>query len=221
MSAIRFGLWLLARILVPLRYRIQMHDWDQIRNLKTPVLILPSHPAFIDPLLILTTFFGRFHPRSVLYEGNFPGPVRQLLVKLLMAVSVPDLARPSQDAHQRAEQAIAEIIAGLHRGENFVLWPSGRAQRDGVERIGAARALADILRAVPEANIVLVRTCGLWGSMFSYARTGQAPHLGKCLLNGILLLAANLFLLMPRRRVDIHVSTEASTTDMVSIAVQC
>ena len=44
--------------------------------------------------------------------------------------------------------------------------------------IGAARATHEILQRVPQANVVLVRTLGVWGSMFSYARTGAAPPLG-------------------------------------------
>lgn len=201
----RFVVWLLARLVIPLRYKIRVRGWEQIRHLEGPVLLLPNHPAYIDPVLILTTFYGEFRPRTVLYEANFPGVVRTFLIRLLRAVPVPDLQRPSQEAHQRTEKALAAVIAGLRRGENFLLWPSGRAQRDGVERLGAARALTDILREVQEANVVLVRTSGVWGSMFSYARTGQTPRLGQCLLNGILLLASNLLVFMPRRRVEITV----------------
>ncbi len=201
----RFVVWLLARLLIPLRYRIRVRGWEHIGHLEGPVLLLPNHPAYIDPVLILTTFYGEFRPRTVLYEANFPGVVRAFLIRLLRAVPVPDLQRPSQEAHQRTEEALAAVIGGLRRGENFLLWPSGRAQRDGVERLGAARALTDILRQVPEANVVLVRTRGVWGSMFSYAPTGQAPRLGRCLLNGIALLAGNLLVFMPRRCVEITV----------------
>lgn len=196
-------MWLLTCLVVSLRYRVRVHGRQQLSGLKGPVLLLPNHPAFIDPALIFAKFYGGLRPRTVLYEGNFPGPIRALLAKLLRAVSIPDLQRPSYEAHQQTEQAIGEVIAGLRRGENFILWPSGRIQRDGVERLGAARALTEILRQVPDVNIVVVRTRGVWGSMFSFAPTGQMPQLGRCLLKGMLLLAANLFLFTPRRRVDI------------------
>ncbi len=202
-NVIRYFVWLLTRVLVPLRYRIRVHSAQLLQGLKGPVVLLPNHPGFIDPALIFATFYGSLRPRTVLYEGNFPGPIRALLIKLLRAVSIPDLQRPSHEAHLRTKQAVADVINGLRRGENFILWPSGRIQRDGVERLGAARALTEILREVPEANVVLVRTRGVWGSMFSFARTGQMPQLGRCLVKSILLLASNLFFFMPRRRVDI------------------
>ena len=136
--AIRRGLWLLARLVVPLRYRIRVHGWERVRGLKDPVLLLPNHPGYIDPVLILTYLYGVFRPRPVLYEENFRSPVLRPLVKLLRAVPIPELDRPSHEALERAEQAVSEVIEGLRRGENFVLWPAGRVQRDGVERLGAA-----------------------------------------------------------------------------------
>jgi long-chain-fatty-acid--[acyl-carrier-protein] ligase len=204
-NAIRHAFWLLANLLALLRYRIRVHGWEKVRGLKGPVLLLPNHPGYIDPVLIITSFYGAFRPRPLLYEENFRNPVLRFLVKVLRAVPVPDLDRPSHEARQRAEQAVTEVIEGLRRGENFVLWPAGRAQHDGVERLGPARALTDILRAVPEAAVVLVRTRGIWGSMFSFARNGKRPHLLRSFVIGFLLLLANLVVFMPRRRVDVTV----------------
>lgn len=200
-SAIRLALWLLVRLLVPLRYRLRFQGWEQVGDLKGPVLLLPNHPAYIDPVLILAAFMRRFRPRPLLYEDNFSNPLFRPLMKLLDAVPVPDLDRPSNEARQRAEGAVTEVIQGLHRGENFVLWPSGRVQHDGVERLGPARALTDILQAVPDVAVLLIRTHGLWGSMFSYAPTGKRPSLPRMLLHGFLYLLANLVCFMPRRRV--------------------
>jgi acyl-CoA synthetase (AMP-forming)/AMP-acid ligase II/1-acyl-sn-glycerol-3-phosphate acyltransferase/acyl carrier protein len=205
LNTLRYALWLLVRLLVSLRYRIRVHGWEQAHGLQSPVLLLPNHPGFIDPVLILATFYGAFRPRPVLYEENFRNPVLRLLMKLLKAVPIPDVDRPSQEARQRTEQAIAAVIEGLRGGENFVLWPSGWMQRDGVERLHGAKALTDILRAVPNANIVLVRTRGLWGSMFTFARTGKRPRLLRSFVIGFLLLLANLVFFMPRRRVEITV----------------
>lgn len=188
-----------------MRYQISVSGWERAQALKPPVLLLPNHPAFVDPILIYATFDRAFRPRMVLSEENFSGPIRPLLTAFLNAVAVPDLQHPSENVHERTERAVAELIAGLKRGENFILWPSGRIQRDGVERLGAARLLAEVLRAVPEATVVPLRTQGLWGSMFSFAQTGRLPNLVKCLLKGGLLLIANLLFFMPRRRVDITI----------------
>lgn len=204
LDAIRRALWLLAQAIIPLRYRVRVHGWDGVRDLKGPVLLLPNHPGYIDPVLILTSLYYPFRPRPLLYEDNFRTPVLRPMATLLRAVPIPELDRPSREALERTERAVEEVIAGLRRGENFVLWPAGHVQRDGVERLGSARALTDILRAVPEATIILVRTRGVWGSLFTYAQ-GPTPRLGRCFRTGFLRLLANLVFFMPRRPVEITV----------------
>ena len=202
---LRHLVWRVARFVLGLRYRVRLHGGEVLPSLKGPVLLLPNHPAYVDPVLFLITFFPTVRPRIVYSEGNFPSAVVGPLTKLLDAIPIPPLTQQSQEARFGAERAIQEAIAALRRGENVGLWPSGRAQRDGVERLGPASALTEILRAVPEAKVVLVRTQGLWGSSFSYARTGKAPPLGLRLVQGAGRLLANLIFLMPRRLVEITV----------------
>jgi long-chain-fatty-acid--[acyl-carrier-protein] ligase len=198
-------LWFLSRAAIWLRYRVHVHGAEQLAGLKGPVLVLPNHPAYTDPVLVLSTTWPWLRPRPMLYEGNFRNPLLYPLAKALRAVPVPDLEQASIQAREQAEQAVAAIIEGLRRGENFVLWPAGHIQHDGVERLGGARATADILTAVPEADVILVRTRGLWGSMFSFAYTGKRPRLIRNLWKAAGLLLANLFVFMPRRAVDITI----------------
>src|SRR5205823_9887293 len=99
----------------------------------------------------------------------------------------------------------AEVIDGLKRGESFVMWPAGRVERRGYEVLGGASALARILQAAPDINIVQIRTRGLWGSRFSYAFTGRAPSFAQGMLRGAGWLFLSLFFFMPRRQVDMTV----------------
>jgi long-chain-fatty-acid--[acyl-carrier-protein] ligase len=198
-----FLVWLWSRTTLALRYRIDVHGADKVRDLRPPVLILPNHIGYIEPITLFTILWPLFRARPLLWEGIFLNPVFYPALTLIRAVRLPEVKRASADARARTEQGIAEVIAGLRRGENYIVWPSGRAQRDGVERLGASRAAADILRAVPETQVVLVRTRGLWGSSFSYAYTGKTPPLARRLLQGVALLWANLIFFMPRRSVDI------------------
>jgi long-chain-fatty-acid--[acyl-carrier-protein] ligase len=202
---IRYGLWALAKLILSLRYRVRVHGREQLQGLDGRTLILANHPGYVDPLLVITATWPALKPRPMLLESNFRSFPMSVLMKLLRALPVPDLGTASAQARAQAEQAIAGAVEGLRRGENILLWPSGRAQRAGVEVLGGARALTDILQAVPDVNIVLLRTRGVWGSRFSYARTGKAPRLGRALLAGAGWLLANFLLFMPRRRVDITV----------------
>src|SRR5262249_10493537 len=72
---LRFLLWGFARAVLPLRYRVQVHGLDRVKELKGPTLVLPNHPGFIDPILLLTTLWRTLRPRPMLFEGNFQSPV--------------------------------------------------------------------------------------------------------------------------------------------------
>lgn len=202
---IRFAMWLLARLLLPLRYRLTIDGLNDLRCLKGPTLVLPSHPAFVDPLLVMMVLWPRLRLRPMLYERNFRNPLLYPFMKGMQAVLIPDLEEASLQARGQAEQAVAEVIAGLKAGHNHILWPAGRLRRTATECLGATRAVADILAAVPDVNVVLVRTRGLWGSRFSYAYSGERPALVGNLLLGASLLLANLIYFTPRRQVHLTI----------------
>jgi long-chain-fatty-acid--[acyl-carrier-protein] ligase len=199
-----FGYWLLRQVL-SLRYRIRITGLEKLRDLRAPVLVLPNHPAFVDPLIVISNLWPYLRVRPMVFEDNFKNPLLWPIISLIDAVPVPDMEKASQEARGRAGEAVAGVIAGLRAGRNHILWPAGRLQRRGVEVIGSARALTEILKEVPEANLVVVRTRGLWGSSFSWAQTGQAPPLVGRLLAGAGLILANLFFFMPRRNVHLTV----------------
>src|SRR5260370_4432260 len=149
------------------------------RELTRPVLILPNHPGYVDPIIMLTLLWPSLRPRPLLWEGMFLNPILYPCLGMIRAVRIPDLSQASAEARTQTEQAIDEVIGGLRRGENYLIWPAGRAERDGRERLGGARATADILRAVPNATVVLARARRVWGSSFSYAYTRKSPPLGR------------------------------------------
>jgi long-chain-fatty-acid--[acyl-carrier-protein] ligase len=142
--------------------------------------------------------------RPMLAENNFQSPFLAPFGWILRAIKVPEIDRASTEAKRRAEAAVEAVIAALRAGDNVVLWPAGTLSRDGSERLGAARAAADVLKAVPLVTLVLVRTRGLWGSSFGWARGGK-PLLMDRLLAGIGWLTLNLFLFSPRRLIQMHV----------------
>src|SRR5262249_5732709 len=127
----------------------------------------------------------------------------RFLVWLVNALEVPDLDVASVRARAHAEKAVQNIAAGLDQGQSFSLWPAGHVWRDGLERIGPARSAADILRQVPEASVLLVRSRGLWGSSWTWAQLSARPPLLRRMLAGLGWILANLLFFMPRRRADV------------------
>lgn len=203
LAALRFLLWSFARGVLWLRYRIRLHGLEQARVQAGPFLILPNHPGYIDPPIVLTTLFPDFRPRPLLFEGNFTNPLLYPVMVLMDALRVPDLDQTSAEARARTAEAIAGVKDALRAGRNVILWPSGRLQRAGLERLGAARTVADVLRDVPEVRLLLVRTRGVWGSRFSFGFDGTRPPFFHRLLQGAGWILANLIFFAPRRRVDL------------------
>jgi long-chain-fatty-acid--[acyl-carrier-protein] ligase len=205
LKLVRNVLMLAARFLLSLRYRVDVRGLETVRGLRHAI-ILPNHPGYMDPPLVITTLWPALQPRPMLLASMFHNPAIFWLPKLLDAVEIPELGQASAEARQQAEDAIRVVADGLRAGRNHILWPSGRVYRTrGRESLGAARSLAQILQAAPEAQVIAVRTRGLWGSMFTYARTGRQPNLVLCLLKAAGLLVANVLFFMPRRRIDITI----------------
>ena len=199
--AIRWLVWALMRFVFWGRYLVKVVGKDKALAKPGPYLILPNHPALVDPPNLIAHLWPSFKMRPLLLESNFKNPLLRPFKSVLRSIDMPDIIRASAEDRRRADVAVAEVIASLKRGENVILWPSGRLSRDGSEKIGGARTAADVLAAVPGVTVVLARTRGLYGSMVSWA-DGE-PQLGKGLAKSIGLWLANLMVFAPRRRVTV------------------
>ncbi len=195
--------WLSGRGVMALRYRVTVVGQEKVLAAAGPYLLLPNHPGYCDPPNVLARLWPAFRMRPMLLETNFQTPLLKQFAWLLRAIKVPDVSTASAAARQQAMGSVAAAEAALKAGDNVILWPSGRIMRDGVERIGGTRAVADLLAAVPNVTVVLVRTRGIWGSMYSWAPTAAKPPFLKGMVQAIGLLAANLIVFAPRRKVTI------------------
>ena len=201
LQLLRWMAWFHGKILFWMRYRVTVVGKREVFAKPGPYLILPNHPAYSDPPNLCLQLWPAFQFRPLALETNFNSPLLKPLAWLSEAIQIPDLDKASGEARERMQTAIDSIAAILRSGKNVLIWPSGRLMRDGLERIGGARAVADLLAAVPETTVVLVRTRGLWGSMFSWAQSGTRPSLVPTLFRATGMLLSNLLLFAPRRQI--------------------
>ena len=196
--------WTLGRLLLMLRYRVSRDGFEQLRKLEGPVLVLPNHPGFIDPPIVLSHVGLRQALRPLVYTGTYRVPVLLPLMKLVRAFEVPEMSAQSRQAAARAEALIEAVIGRVRAGESFLIYASGRLQRGDREVIGSARVVYDLVSQCPELSVVLVRTRGVWGSLFSCAREGKPPPLNRAMLEALGWLLAGLVFFLPRRKVHLH-----------------
>ena len=197
--------WTLCRWLLALRYRVRVTGLDKLRSLKGPTLVMPNHPGYIDPAIVLAHVRLRQPLRPIVHEDMYRFPLFYPLMVLGRAFEVPNLSKASRQSRLQTIAMLDTLAAALSRGESLLLYPSGRLTRTGTEVLGSARSAAELLERCPQVNIVLVRTTGLWGSMFGCARTGSVPHLTKTLFAAAGWLLASLVFFLPRRRVEIEI----------------
>jgi acyl-CoA synthetase (AMP-forming)/AMP-acid ligase II/1-acyl-sn-glycerol-3-phosphate acyltransferase/acyl carrier protein len=196
--------WMLVRLVLPLRYRVECEGFASLRDLDGPVLVLPNHPAYVDPPIVLAHVGLRQPLRPLVFSGTYRVPFLLPLMRLVRAFEVPDLSAQSRDAAARTKALIEAVVERVQAGESFLIYPSGRLQRGNREVIGSARFVHELVSRCPELTVVLIRTRGVWGSLFSCARAGTPPPLARVVLQAAGWLLAALVVFLPRRRVRLH-----------------
>jgi len=199
----------MGRWLFSLRYKVDVKGLELIdsKNLPNPggILLLPNHPAHIDPILIVLYLWPKKQFRPLAIEYMYRQPFINTFMKLIKALPIPNFETSVNDIKlKKAEQVLQIMSRGLKRGQNFLLYPAGRLKHTGKELIGGASATQQLLKECPDCNVVLIRTVGLWGSRFSRAYTGKSPDFKKKMVEGILACIKNFIFFMPRRRVTLE-----------------
>ncbi len=197
--------WAFCRFCLGFRYRTSITGLEALGSLKGPTLVLPNHPAYVDPPLICSHI--RLHKplRPLVYSGTYNMLLLRPLMALVDAFEVADVSAHSRDAQARVLAMIDAVVERLHEGDCMLIYPSGRLQRGNREVVGAARAVHEIVSRCPEVNLVLVRTRGVWGSMFSCAERGVPPKLASRVWAAVGWVLCSLFFFLPRRAVSMHI----------------
>ena len=220
------GRWILAR-----RYMIEVEGLDDVMkreafkqsNNQAPTqsnnqtikqsnnfLVLPNHPAMVDPMLVGAVFW-KTPLRPLCDEAFFhAGIVASRVLKTVGAIAVPDLRK-----HRTAKGALMArgldgvIMRTLEGGGNVVFYPSGHIQTEaGHEEIGTRQLAYNVCSEIGAADlsvrVVGVRTHGLWGSIWSRKGRTSSPAFVPTLVKSIFLwFIWSPF--APRRRVTMHV----------------
>jgi long-chain-fatty-acid--[acyl-carrier-protein] ligase len=196
----------IAKLILGLRYRLQVQGLEQLNGLGG-VLVLPNHPAEIDPIILTTLLWNSLRPRPVVLESMYHLPFLTPLMKLSRAIPMADMEFESGPfKRRRIERALQETGEALQKGESILLYPSGRLSVRGDEKIGGNSGVNTLLSIAPNARIALIRTKGLYGSIFSKALTGgETPPVGATIARGASIILRNLLFWTPRRNVTVEI----------------
>ncbi len=197
-----------VRSLLWLRYRVKVTGLKEIaKRGQTGILFLPTHPALIDPIMVMAWLFRLFKARALADTDQIDRFFIRWLAKRAGVLAITDIAKAGGTANG-AKEAIDQCIEALRKGDNLILYPGGRLKREHFEDLRGNSGVTRIVEALPDVRVVMVRTQGLWGSSFSWAH-GTNPSVGRTLKHGLggLLLSGTFF--APRR----HVTMELIESD--------
>jgi long-chain-fatty-acid--[acyl-carrier-protein] ligase len=187
-----------------LRYRVRVRGVREIaRRGRSSILFLPNHPGLIDPVILTAYLHGPFRVRPLADKDQIDRFFVRTLTRQVRALPIPDLRAHGPAARAEVETALGECIAALRQGDNILLYPAGHIYRSRFEDVRGNSAVERIVREVPEARVVLVRTRGLWGSRFTLAH-GHFPHVATVLRQAAWTVLANFLFFAPRRNVTVE-----------------
>jgi long-chain-fatty-acid--[acyl-carrier-protein] ligase len=198
------------RIALWFRYRIRVEGLDKLNSATLPrkggVVFLPNHPSyFIDPIIATLSVFPKFPIRPMIVEYMYYLPMIHSLMRFMNALPIPNFVSSSNSLkRKKSEKVIQTVVEDLKQGQNFLIYPAGKVKHTAYEAIGGASAIHRILTEAPEANIVLMRIKGLWGSSFSRALTGAAPSLSSAMWEAVKIILKNLIFFTPRREIIVE-----------------
>ena len=174
---------------------------------KTALLVLPNHPAMVDPMLVGVTFWKT--PLKPLSDELFfhTGVVAPRVLKTLGAVAVPDLRKHRTAKGATIARGLGDIVKStLEDGGNVIFYPSGHIQTEGEhEDIGTRQLAYNMCGDLPEGvRVIGVRTRGLWGSIWSRKGRKTSPSFVPTFIKSVFLwFFWSPF--VPRRRVTMHI----------------
>lgn len=194
-----------VKTVLRLRYRVRVVGLKEIASRgRGGIVFLPNHPALIDPLIVITWLHAAFAPRAIADRDQIhSSALGRWFARRVGIRTIPDVKKYGQTAAGEVQSVLKASYDGLRAGENLLVYPSGHLYRSRREDLLGNSAVEALLRHVPDARIVLVRTRGLWGSSFSLIN-GQMPDFGAAMLRGMRALLASLVFFAPRREVTIE-----------------
>ena len=173
-------------------------------------LVLPSHVALMDPVIISAFLWEKKRLSPVVTDDYYSLPVLKWIFKSIWAISIPDLTGDKAKTMD-TDAIVSNMTNALKDGHNILLYPQWALARQWFQSIvGKKTAFYATQQAPKDTKILTVNIRWLRWSRSSRAWDGKSPSLALLALKAIRFAIGNLFIFIPKRKVEIeiHDSTE-------------
>ena len=175
------GRWLFLR-----RYRVEVDGLPEAAQ-DTTYLVLPNHPAMVDPMLV-TVVFWKTPLRGLCDEKFFhAGVVAPAVLRTLGAVPVPDLRKNRTAKGASIARGLGDIVKNtLAEGGNMIFYPSGHLQTEpDRDDIGTRQLAYNICKDLSDAGHFGVAGHKEVGVAGLCARSCDAGHRARIRILGV------------------------------------
>ena len=195
----------ILKFFIRIRYRVGI-KWLELLDSEWSKLVLPSHVALMDPVIMFAFLWSKKRLSPVVTEDYYNVPVLKWVFKSIWAIPIPDLTwDKSKELDTWA--IVKKVVDALKDGNNILLYPQWALARQGFQSIVWKKTAYYITKEAPkDTKILTVSIRWLWWSRSSWAWTGKAPNLLLFALKGIWFTILNLFFFVPKRKVEIEIT---------------
>ena len=153
----------LAWIIISVVYRIRPSGLENVPE-EGPAVVVCNHVSYVDPIILGGSI--KRPMRFVMYHKIFDIPILNFFFRHAKAIPIAS-ARENERLMNEAFEKVDEELAN---GNVVCIFPEGAITRDGeVQRFRPGIEKIIERRAVP---VVPVALCRLWGSWFSFSKSG-------------------------------------------------
>ncbi|MCB1113253.1 MAG: 1-acyl-sn-glycerol-3-phosphate acyltransferase [Chlamydiia bacterium] len=165
---------------VKLRYRVVSKGLDKLDpDPDVGTLILPNHTSHFDTFFVMIDLYPRFQHFRI-WLSDFACRIKWAQISNRYLYSMHFIEVPTERKHElkkdpeeykRALDRLFQRSADcLLAKKNVILHASGGSKKTPKEIITHTRGVKEILKRCPNANILLIRETGMWGSRMSHAQ---------------------------------------------------
>lgn len=190
--------------LLQLRYNFHISWYENIDSQKH-YIIFPNHQALVDPQIVVSIIGKKISLSPVISETYYNIPILKFFFKIMGAVSMWDIQRGTGNK-ESIKNAYNNLEKWVQNKKNILLYPSWQLYSQWFEVIRWKKTAHHLVSILPkDTEILLVKTTGLWGSIWSKAWDGNTPNFAKTFLKTFFILLGNIFFLTPKRSIFIEI----------------
>lgn len=177
-----FFFWLSHKCVLPLRYNIIVKGAECLDPKKGGVnhsiLFLSNHSSHLDGTILVTALLRQNISLNVwALDLTFKIPYLRWVARhkeTVKVVKVPNIPETRSEKHSsRLHKLVTRTADGINKGENFLIFPSGKVKETPIESIEGKSAIPLIILQCPNVHVILIRISGMWGSHFSCATKAE------------------------------------------------